>query len=117
MVYGDLMLDSMVAEVRVLRFDPPLTDEELTAEIESFSAELAASASQRMTPIGEPEEVREGTAWYSFTVHEQDNGLIRETASVFTKDFGCAVALATRPQIRRGNNVGLAKRSVRSVSP
>lgn len=116
MVYGDLMLDSMLAEVRAVRFDPPLTDEELLAELEDWRPALAGSIPAGSKAIGELEEVPEGTAWYSFTVHELSNGLIIETAAVLTPSFGSRVGFIAWPQMRRGSNVGAAERAVRSIS-
>lgn len=114
--YGDLNLDSMLANVGAMRFDPPLTHEEQVAESEAFVAELAASLPEGSTPIGEPKDVHEGTTWYRFSVQQLPNGLILDTAGVTTPEFGVAVGFLTWPQLHRGSNVGLAERAVRSIS-
>lgn len=114
--YGDLMLDSMLASVTVMSFDPPLTQEEQMAEAEGFVSELTASLPKGSMLIGEHEELREGTAWYNFSVHQLPNGLIFEAAGVTTPNFSVFVGFLTWSELRRGSNVGLAERAVRSIS-
>lgn len=116
-IYGDLMLDSMIVEVSVFPFDPPLTDEELELEGESLESILTATIPANAEAIGEAEETREGKTSYRVAVHRLGNGLILESAAVVTPGFTGRASVVAWPQLRRDNDIGIAERAVRSISP
>jgi rhomboid protease GluP len=115
-VYGDLLSDMVVADVFVMRFDPPLSDELLVLELEGLEASLAASVPSGATPVGQARQVSEGSVHYSFTAYRFENGLLLERAAVLTPSFGGRVDFGMWPQLRDGYT-GMAERAARSIAP
>jgi membrane associated rhomboid family serine protease len=115
-VYGDLLSDAVVVEVFVMRFEPPLSEEQLVAELQGLEQAMAASAPEGAKPVGQPRQVTEGSARYGLSLYRFENGLTFERAAFLTPGFGGRVDVGTWPQVTDGYR-GLAERAARSVGP
>jgi hypothetical protein len=116
-VYGDLLSDMVAVEVLVIRFEPPLSADQLAAEYQALEEALASSAPPGAKLVGQPRQVSEGDARYSISLYSFENGLTIERAGFLTPGFGGRVDFGMWPQLRDAGYGGLAEKAARSIRP
>jgi len=116
-VYGDLLSDMIVVDVLVIRFEPPLSADELAVEYQELEKVLATGLPPEAKPVGQPRQVSEGDARYSISGYVFENGLTLERTGFLTPGFGGRVDVGMWPQQRDAGYGGLAEKVARSIRP